>query len=398
MPERASRPSAPPRRSLRVFLIRLFFVFLAAVLGVGAVLMLLIVREIRKDLPPVDQLAGYRPAVASRVYASGGELVGEFFLEKRYLVSLDKIPLVVRQAFISAEDSSFYRHGGVDLSGIARAAISNLFAGEVVQGGSTITQQVVKSLLLTPERSYKRKIKEILLSLRLESHFTKDQILYLYLNQIYLGSGAYGVSAASQVYFDKPIEEVTLPEAALLAGLPQAPSRTSPVHHEKRARARELYVLERMEAEGYITHEQREQAALIPVSVVIGQRRQSYPEAPDYLEYVRRQLEDRYGNRAPYELGLRIDTALDLRMQKIADDAVRSGLKELDRRRGYRGPIRTLSETEAQPFLDAPEKRMPTGGFPPVTSIEALVIRPAADHGKLRIAGAEGTLPRHGMS
>ena len=200
----------------------------------------------------MQQLAAYRPAVASQVYAANGELIGEFFLEKRYLVPLDKIPLLVRQAFVAAEDSNFYLHHGIDLSGIVRAFLNNVFAGEVVQGGSTITQQVVKSLLLSPERSYERKLKEVLLSLRLERQFTKDEILYIYLNQIYLGSGAYGVAAAAQVYFNKDVQELTLPEAALLAGLPQAPSRTSPIHHAKRARARELYVLERMEAAGYI--------------------------------------------------------------------------------------------------------------------------------------------------
>lgn len=391
-------PGARRSRSVRAFAVRLLFVLsLIAVLSAVAVGALAF-REIREDLPPVEQLAGYRPAVASQVYAASGELVGEFFLEKRYLAPFDKISPVVRQAFIAAEDSSFYRHHGIDLTSILRALATNLFAGEVVQGGSTITQQVVKSLLLTPEKSYERKLKEILLSLRLERQFTKDEILYLYLNQIYLGSGAYGVAAAAQVYFDKAIDDLTLPEAALLAGLPQAPSRTSPIHHPQRARVRQLYVLERMEAEGYISHEQREQAAAIPVQVVVGQRRQAYSRAPDYLEYVRRQLEDRYGNRAPYELGLRIDTSLDLRMQQIAEQAMQNGLKALDRRRGYRGPLRSMSEGEAQPFLDQQERVAPKGGYAPGASIEALVVRPAADHMLLRIGGSEAVLPADGMS
>ena len=394
--QQRARPAAP-RRSFRAFLIRFlvigFAIVATAVAGVGA----LALREIRKDLPPVEQLAGYRPAVASQIYAAGGELVGEFFLEKRYLVPLDKIPLVVRQAFISAEDSNFYHHRGIDAASIARAFVNNVFAGTVVQGGSTITQQVVKSLLLSPERSYERKVKEVLLSLRLERQFTKDEILYLYLSQIYLGSGAYGVAAAAQVYFDKDVQDLTLPEAALLAGLPQAPSRTSPIHHPKRARARELYVLERMEADGYINHDQHETAARIPVSIFVGQRRPSYPHAPDYVEYVRRLLEDRYGSRAPYELGLRIDTALDLRLQQIAETSVRDGLKALDRRRGYRGPIRKLSETDAQPFLDQQEKAFAKDGPPVGTSIEALVIRSTGDHVTLRIGGSDAVLPAKGM-
>jgi penicillin-binding protein 1A len=390
--------AARPRRSIRAVLLRILFVTLGLGAAAAGAVGFLVLREIRQDLPPVDQLAAYRPAIATQVYASGGELVGEFFLEKRYLVPLDRIPLVVRQAFISAEDSNFYRHRGIDITSIARAFVNNLFAGEVVQGGSTITQQVVKSLLLTPERSYERKIKEVLLSMRLEGQFSKEEILYLYLNQIYLGAGAYGVAAAAQVYFNKNIEDVTLPEAALLAGLPQAPSRTSPIHHEKRARARELYVLSRMEADGYISHDQSEDAARIPVHVVLGQGRRSYANAPDYLEYVRRLLEDRYGNRGPYELGLRIDTSLDMRMQHIAEQAVRNGLKALDRRRGYRGALRRLSQGEAQPFLEQQERTLPKGGLAVGASVEALVARSSADQLRLRIGAAEAEMPAAGLS
>jgi penicillin-binding protein 1A len=379
-------------------LLRVILFTFALAAAVAAVLGFLVLREMRKDLPPVDQLAAYRPAVATQVFASGGELLGEFFLEKRYLVPLDKIPVIVRQAFISAEDSNFYYHRGVDVGSIARAMLNNLFAGEVVQGGSTITQQVVKSLLLTPERSYERKIKEILLSLRLEQQFTKDEILYLYLNQIYLGAGAYGVAAAAQVYFNKDVADLTLPEAALLAGLPQAPSRTSPIHHPKRARARELYVLSRMESDGYITREQYENSARIPVHVVVGQRRQTYANAPDFLEYVRRLLEDRYGNRGPYELGLRVETSLDLRMQHTAEQAVRSGLKALDRRRGYRGALQRLSEGDARTFLDQQERTLPKGGPPVGASVEALVVHTSADHLRLRIGRWQAVLPASGLS
>jgi penicillin-binding protein 1A len=397
MPQRGRPETKRRRRFPRGFWIRLLLILAALGLATGAAGALLALREIRKGLPPVEQLAGYRPSVASQVYASGGELIGEFYLEKRYLVPIEKIPTVVRQAFIAAEDASFYRHRGIDVTSILRAFVNNLFAGSVVQGGSTITQQVVKSLLLTPERSYRRKIREILLSLRLEQQLTKNEILYLYLNQIYLGAGAYGVAAASQTYFNKDIEDITLPEAALLAGLPQAPSRTSPIHHPKRARSRELYVLERMEADGYITREQRETAAAIPVQVVLGQRRQEWAGAPDYVEYVRRELEDRYGSRAAHELGLRIDTAIDVKMQTTAEKAVRDGLKALDRRRGYRGPIRSIGEAEAQPFLDRQEKAAPKGGFPPGATVEALVVRSTADHALLRIGGSEALLAPSGM-
>jgi len=394
--QRAWTPAT--RRSFRAFAVRFLLIALSLAAIAAVVIGVLFFREIRKDLPPVDQLAAYRPAVTSQVYAASGELVGEFFLEKRYLVPLDHIPPIVRQAFIAAEDVNFYSHRGIHYTSILRAFANNLFAGTVVQGGSTITQQVVKSLLLTPERSYQRKIKEVLLSLRLERQFKKDEILYLYLNQIYLGSGAYGVAAAAQVYFNKDIEDLTLPEAALLAGLPQAPSRTSPIHHPKRARSREIYVLDRMVAAGFIDRDQREAAARIPVHVVLGQRKQSYANAPDYVEYVRRTLEDRYGSRAPYELGLRIDTGLDLGMQQIAEKAVRDGLKALDRRRGYRGPLRRLNEAEAQPFLDQQERSVPHDGYEPGTSVEALVVRATSERAILRIGGNEAVLPAAGMA
>jgi penicillin-binding protein 1A len=211
------------------------------VLGVGGVAGWVVYSEISANLPPVDKLLQYQLPVATRVYAADGTLLGEFYTEKRYLVPIAKIPEVVRQAFIAAEDSSFYRHKGVDVLGIARAAMANFTAGSVVQGGSTITQQVVKSLLLSPEKSYERKLKEILLSLRLERQLTTDEILYLYLNLIYLGNGAYGVGAAAQEYFGKDVADLDLAEAALLAGLPQAPSRYSPVKHWDRAKYRQRY-------------------------------------------------------------------------------------------------------------------------------------------------------------
>src|SRR5689334_2010191 len=198
MPKRA-QPSKPKRkrRVWRRIAIGVVLVVLASA-GVAGVV---VYNEISANLPPVDKLLRYQLPVATRVYAADGTLLGEFYTQKRYLVPIAKIPAVVRQAFISAEDSNFYRHKGVDVLGIARAAIANFTAGTVVQGGSTITQQVVKSLLLTPEKSYERKLKEILLSLRLERQLTKDEILYLYLNLIYLGNGAYGVGAAAQEYF-----------------------------------------------------------------------------------------------------------------------------------------------------------------------------------------------------
>src|SRR5207244_661311 len=184
---------------------------------------------------PVDQILHYKPPVTTRIYSDDGTLIGEFYVERRYLVPLERIPQHVRLAFLAAEDADFYRHRGVDPEGMARALVANLFHGHVVQGGSTITQQVVKALLLSPERSYERKLKELVLALRLEAKLSKDDILYLYLSQIYFGAGAYGVAAAAREFFDTNVEDLTIAQAAVLAGLPQAPSRYDPEPHPQHA-------------------------------------------------------------------------------------------------------------------------------------------------------------------
>jgi penicillin-binding protein 1A len=363
----------------------------------GILLLFLLWRELQKELPPVEQLANYQPSVATQVLAADGTMIGEFFFERRYLVPLEKIPPVVRQAFIAAEDQGFYRHRGVDFQGIARAFFYNVVAGQVVQGGSTITQQVVKALLLTPKRSYERKIKEIILSLRLERQLSKDEILYLYLNQIYLGSGAYGVAAAANEYFGKDVSQLTLPEGALLAGLPQAPSRYSPARHPDRARVRQHYVLGRMYEEGYIDHATFEAAIKEPVRLAT-ERGPAYRAAPDYVEYVRRALESRYGGRAPYQAGLRVQTAVDLEMQRAAEDALRHGLKALDRRRGYRGPIKHLGGDEIQAHLDGAERMLRERDREVGASVEAVVMGTSKERVTLMVGARAAVLPVDGMS
>src|SRR5262249_41050106 len=224
-------------------------------------------REIESSLPPIEAALEYRPPVATQIFADDGTVIGEFFSEKRYVVPLAGIPEQVRQAFIAAEDDAFYRHGGVDVFGVARAFVSNLAAGGKVQGGSTITQQVVKSLFLSPQKSYERKIREMLLSRRLEHELSKDQILELYLNHIYLGSGAYGVAAAAHEYFGKDVGELDIAEGALLAGLPQAPSSYSPFRHWPRCKARQRYVLNRMYEAGFIDRDTRDAANRQPLAL-----------------------------------------------------------------------------------------------------------------------------------
>jgi len=345
------------------------------VVGTGGVAGWIVYREISANLPPVDKLLRYQLPVATRVYAADGALLGEFYTEKRYLVPIAKIPPIVRQAFIAAEDSNFYHHKGVDVLGIARAAIANFTAGSVVQGGSTITQQVVKSLLLSPEKSYERKAKEILLSLRLERQLTKDEILYLYLNLIYLGNSAYGVGAAAQEYFGKDVADLDLAEAALLAGLPQAPSRYSPVRHWDRAKYRQRYVLERMARERYVTWEASEQALQEDIQLThhdVGEP--TYVAAPYFVEYIRRLLEERYGGIAPYQAGLNVYTTVDLPMQRAAEQALRSNLDAIDMGRTRARPLRRLSTAEADRFIASARATRDTNEPEPGRSYQALVL------------------------
>src|SRR5581483_4954539 len=264
----------------RVGVLRRIFVWstVAALLACG-IAGFVVYREITADLPPVDQLLRYQPPVASRVFADDGTLIGEFYVERRYLTPLADIPPPVRLAFLAAEDANFYRHHGVNPASIVRALMANLSHHGVVQGGSTITQQVVKSLLLTPERSYERKLKALVLALRLETKLTKDDILYLYLNQIYFGAGSYGVAAAARTFFEVDVGDLTIAQAALLAGLPQAPSRYDPQHRPQAALARQRYVLDRMQDEGFITPEQH-QAALAEHLAFAPRRPATYLAAP----------------------------------------------------------------------------------------------------------------------
>ncbi|MBN1614442.1 MAG: PBP1A family penicillin-binding protein [Deltaproteobacteria bacterium] len=286
-----------------------------------------------RDLPSVTTLRDYRPSIATRVYADNDELIDEFFLEDRKIIHISEIPKQVIQAFVAAEDTRFYSHRGFDIQSISRAFLKNIEAGKVVQGGSTITQQVAKALYLSPERSYIRKIKEAILAYKIDRYLTKDEILNLYLNHIYLGHGTYGIEAASQGYFGKSARELTLSEAALLAGLPKAPSSYSPFLYYEKARQRQAYVLERMVDDGYITAAQKEGALSAPLR--LRSIRPKEKIAPYFIEHVRRYVQEKYGSDVLYKEGLEIHTTLDIEMQKAARDAVERGLKELEEREGY---------------------------------------------------------------
>ncbi|RMF44897.1 MAG: penicillin-binding protein 1A [Deltaproteobacteria bacterium] len=315
--------------------------------SIGLVIAYLVVSS---SLPKVDTLADYRPPVITRILADDGSVLAELFKERRVVVPVERMPENLINAFVAAEDAKFFQHRGIDLASILRAAIKNIQAGGIVQGGSTITQQVAKSLLLTPEKKFSRKFKEAILAWRMEQKLSKKEILSIYLNQIYLGHGAHGVQAAAENYFDKNVEDLTLAECALLAGLPQAPSRYSPYRHFDRARDRQRYVLRRMVENGFITEEEAEKARAEEL-VILARSRQTLPEAAYFTEQVRRDLIATYGKDVVYTQGLTVETSLNLRMQHAAHLAVQKNLRDYDKRHGYRGPRRILTEADQQEFL-----------------------------------------------
>lgn len=305
--------------------------------SVGIVVLFALYIQLDRSLPSGEALKSYHPPLVSSVYAADGTLIGEFFTERRYVVSLAEMPPHLKKAFLAAEDARFYEHGGVDFLGIIRAFLRNLQAGEIVQGGSTITQQVVKSLLLTPERTITRKLKEALLAYRIDRTLSKDQILYLYLNQIYFGAGAYGVEAAARAYFDKHAQDLDLAESALLAGLPKAPSRFSPIQHYAVARERQQYVLQRMAEVGFVTHDEARKALEAPLKFGTP-KKWTMKNLDSFTEEVRRQVEARYGRDGLYKEGMTIYTTLDTKAQQLAEKALDQGLRELDKRHTrYRG-------------------------------------------------------------
>ncbi|MGZ3733349.1 MAG: penicillin-binding protein 1A [Bdellovibrionota bacterium] len=295
------------------------------------------------NLPKLDNMQDYRPALGSTVLSRDGRVLGEFYdSERRYLIGIDDIPDHVIQAFLAAEDEHFFTHSGVDLLGILRAALANFRAGGVKQGGSTITMQVAKGLLLTSERTFGRKLREVLLAYKIEKSFQKRQILHLYLNHVYFGQRAYGVEAAARVYFHKHIKEVTAGEAALIAGLVKAPTSFSPLHDPVRCRERQLYVLRRMHEIGKLDDD-KYKAAVAEELHIFPEENPSSVVAPYYLEHVRQLLMAKYGQDAVYKGGLTIETAADYDLSVTSTKAVRSNLEELDKRQGYRGPIDHVS-------------------------------------------------------
>lgn len=330
------------KRLLRLLSAAIMAVTLLVVLG-GAGLLYL-VNNYGGGLPDHRQLADYEPPVATRIHAGDGRLLAEYARQNRTYVPAEAIPERVKSAFVAAEDQHFYHHPGIDVLGIARAVVSNLQRlgdNRRPEGASTITQQVAKNFLLGNELSYQRKLKEMLLALRIERAFSKDRILELYLNEIFLGNRSYGVASAALNYFDKSLDELTVAEAALLAGLPKAPSTYDPVNHPEAALQRRNYVIGRMLEDGYITPEEATSARAEPIALHPRSAIQT-AEADFFIEEVRRQLVARLGEEGFYEGGLSVRVTLSPTLQAAADRALRRGLASYDRRQGWRGPIGTI--------------------------------------------------------
>ena len=308
------------------------------------------------NLPDVSDLADYRPKLPLRIYSSEGALLGEFGEERRNLTPIGEIPTVVKDAVLAIEDARFFQHGGVDYKGMMRAVLANL--GRVKsQGASTITMQVARNVYLSSEKTFTRKIYEILLTFKLEHLLTKDQILEIYMNQIYLGNRAYGFAAASEAYFGKPLKSVSIAEAAMLAGLPKAPSAYNPISNPKRARSRQLYIIERMQEIGYITADEAAEAKQEKITI-----RSGYDNTRVHAEYVaemvRQLIFSQYGNEA-YTRGLNVYTTLNAGNQEAAYAALRRGIMDYERRQHYRGPEQFVSlPTAAEEVEDAIEEAL----------------------------------------
>ena len=346
------------RSQLRHYLGSLVFVFLLCLsIALGATLGVLFVYN--SDLPQVSSLEDYHPSLVTDVYSDDGRVIGSFALERRIVVTWDEIPQVVKDAITSVEDQNFFTHWGIDFYGIARAGLKDMMARRVVEGGSTLTQQLSKNLFLTPERNLRRKIQEAMLSIQIERYYTKQQILTMYCNLHFMGHGQYGFAAAAEFYFGKDLKDLNIEEAAMLAALPRSPINYSPIMHPERALMRRNYAIDRMVAEKKITVAQGEEAKTHPIKLAEKQRPDEL--APYFIEDLRRYLEKKYGTSAVHEGGLKVYSTLNVDMQKAANAAVRAGLRDYDRRHGWRGVQRNLLDEHVRDLasVELPDWKLP---------------------------------------
>ncbi len=340
----------------------LFYIFLTLMLGLFLFMSISIFGIIKytKDLPDYKQLKEYTPSIISRLYTGNGTLLAEFSAEKRVFIPIESIPDLIKKAFVSAEDKNFFDHKGVDFQSISKAVlinIKNLYEGKRLVGASTITQQLAKNFLLSNEISLNRKIREALLSLRIERILTKDDILELYLNEIFLGKRSYGIAAASLNYFNKSLDELDLHEIAYLAGLPKGPNNYDPIKNKKAAIIRRNYVLNRMHEDGVISSSEASKASMQPmISSIV--KREKKPDAPYFIEEVRRNIIEKYGETSLYREGLNVITTIDPKLQKIAIKELRAGLEDYDKRHGWRGPLKKINDNDLE-SLKIKENKIP---------------------------------------
>jgi penicillin-binding protein 1A len=409
----------PRKRSVTRRLARWTLFLVIALVNAAGVTLIAGYYHFSRGLPDIPTLERYRPPIITSMISADGQLAGEFFNERRKVVPYDRIPKRLIQAFIASEDQHFFEHGGIDLLGTARAAFKTYVLRAKIQGGSTITQQTAKAILISAEgfergtkKSLSRKIRELILARRLEAAFTKEQILWLYLNGVYLGHHSYGVQSAAENYYRKNVEDLTLSEAALIAGLPQAPSRYSPFRQtvigeetaeaggarETPGKARRRYVLRRMFEEGMITAEERDAAAreeihVYPVDDVFRET------APFYVETVRRQIVERYGNDRLLADGLRVEMAMDLEKQRAAQGAMLKGLQEVDHRQGYYGPAAHVEGAEAKALEARLARVWPKGEIAQGQYCVGIVgkVDDKAGVAEVRVGENNGLLPISGM-
>jgi penicillin-binding protein 1A len=371
-----------------------FIVLLWLSIAVGATVGVLFVYN--SDLPQVESLEDSRPSLIAEVYADDQvTVIGSFAQERRILVKWEEIPPLVKDAIISVEDQNFYDHWGIDLLGVTRASIRNLINGRIVEGGSTLTQQLSKNLFLingqsgVADKTMARKVQEAMLSIQIERNYTKEEILTRYCNLGYMGHGQYGFAAAADFYFDKSLMDLTIEEAALLAALPRSPKNYSPIMNPKRARARRDYAIDRMVAERKITASKGEEAKKIDIKLVNRERQDEL--APYFVEEIRQYLEKTYGTSAVQESGLRVYSTLDVNLQETANKALRKGLREYDKRHGWRGIKRNLL---AEGTRDLKAASLPDWKFPIRAEhiVEGVVLAVSKTNATIKIAEYEATL------
>ena len=344
-------------------------------------------------LPQVEQSETFRPNVPGQVYSADGKLIEEFAVEKRVLLrSIDEISPYLKNALIAVEDAHFYQHPGVDPWGILRALYVNLKTGRVVEGGSTLTQQLAKLLFLKPEKTMERKIQEAMLAVQLERNYTKDEVFLLYANQIYLGHGIYGVQAAANYYYGKTAKELNLEEAALIAALPKAPENFSPYTHPEQAKKRRNHVLQRMTDEKFISSQQAELAKNSPLAVKTVVPKTSI--APYYTEEIRKHLEKKYGYSGIYESGLQIHSSLNPDLQKMAERALDKGVRALDKRRGFRKITTALKPDQIETYRSSDWSRP----FEPGTIVQGVVTEVGTRSVNVKIGKQNVTLTPDGWS